>query len=331
MRIVRRSTLVCLATLGIAGASLLLSAPASPAAVQHFTTLPTPPTAKTGGASAITGTSARIQGEVNPEGSSANSDTTYWFQYGTDRGYEHQLPGVPADAGQGTAAVTESVELSSSDEHSGLEPDTTYYYRIVASNDNANTEGGAPQVVYGEGQSFKTPATPPVLGPVAVGAVTQSGATITATLNAEGLATQWELQLGVEQGALSFQAAGNASGTAPEPLAVAVGSLAPGSTHYYKLVAVNPDGAVQSTEGAFTTAPGPAPPPPASSTPPLPFSAIPFPTETGSTTITEPPGKTKSRKLAKAIKTCMKKPKNKRARCEQQARKQDGAAKKRKQ
>jgi hypothetical protein len=296
----------------------------SEGAPHRFLTLPPPPIVITGAASALTGTSATIAGEVDPGSEGQNSDTTYWFQYGTNRAYELQIPSVLGDAGQGKTAVKESVELSSADEHSGLEPNTTYYYRIVASNDNANTEYGAPQLVYGEGKSFRTPATPPVLGPVYVGAVTQGGATITGTVDAEGLATQWELQLGSEPGALSFQAAGNASGTGPEPLTATVGSLAPGSTHYYKLVAVNPDGTVQSAEGSFTTAP--APPPPASPaiiTPQLALSTIPFPVETGNIATEETStGKTlsKAQKLANALKACAKKPKHKRAACKRAAR-----------
>jgi hypothetical protein len=293
-------------------------------APEHFLTLPNPPVALTGEASAVTADSATIGGSVNPGSSGPNSDTTYYFQYGTDTRYSTQTPLVAGDAGQGTSPVPETAGLA------GLEPNTTYYYRIVAIN---NT--GESQVVYGQGKSFKTTGTPPVLGALEVDSVTQSTASFASSLDARGLPTRYELQLGTTPGALENAASGTVETTGAQPLALSVASLAPGVLYYYKLVAVNPDGTVETTEASFATAPAPGAPAPVVG-PVTPVFAVPAavfpPEEAGSTAVTPAPrALTNAQKLANALKTChKKKAKAKRALCERQARKKYKPAKGRK-
>jgi hypothetical protein len=287
---------------------------------QTFLTLPNPPTVRTGETSSVTATSASIAGTVNPgsSGHSAQDDTTYYFQYGPTTSYGAQAPLAPGDAGEGTSAITKEAALN------GLEHGTTYHYRIVATNDNTNT----PQTASGEDQTFTSLSTPPILSGVSVSGVTQSTATITATLYPQGLPTRYELQLGSTPGLLQAEAFGNTAGVLP--LTLTVGSLSPGTLYYYKLIATSLNG-TSEPEGTFTTAPGPG----ASSalvqplTPPLlAIPSIAFPTESGTTTTTTKKALTRAQKLAKALKACMKKPKRKRASCKKQAREKYGAAKK---
>ncbi len=215
-------------------------------APQHFLTLPNPPGVLTGEASEVSAYSAMITGSVNPGSVGVNSDTTYYFQYSTQtRSYNTQIPLTAADVGQGTSPVQEQASLS------GLEPDTTYYYRIVASNDHEN------QVTYGQGKTFKTTATPPVLGAPEASTIGQSTATISTTLNTQGLPAHWELRAAITQGSLNFRAAGNSRSSTAEALTLSLGSLTPGAVYYYKLIAENPDGTVETAEGSFTTLPAP--------------------------------------------------------------------------
>jgi hypothetical protein len=284
-----------------------------------FLTLPNPPTVLTGEASSITTNSAEISGTVNPgsSGHSPQDDTTYYFQYGPTMSYGAQAPG---DAGEGTSPVIETANLS------GLEPGVGYYYRIVATNDNTNT----PQTTYGEDQTFTTLSisTPPILSGVSVSGVTQSSATITATLDPQGLPTRYELQLGSTPGLLQAEAFGNTAGVLP--LTLTVGSLSPGTLYYYKLIATSLNG-TSEPEGTFTTAPGPgtassplAQPP----TPPLlAIPVIAFPAKTGTTTKTTTKALTRAQKLAAALKACRTKSKGKRAGCKRRARKQYASAK----
>jgi phosphodiesterase/alkaline phosphatase D-like protein len=80
---------------------------------------PPAPSATTGDAS-VTGTSASLNGSVNPNG----VNTSYYFEFGTTANYGQQTP--PQGAGSGSAAVTVSASLS------GLTASTTYHYRLVA-------------------------------------------------------------------------------------------------------------------------------------------------------------------------------------------------------
>jgi len=100
-----------------------------------------PPTATTLDASAITSTTATLNGIVNPKGSDAEA----WFQYGTDSNklsnptYVHYL-------GDGTTDVHIETALS------GLTPNTTYYFGVLAYNTMFNTGLSG----YGAVKSFTT-------------------------------------------------------------------------------------------------------------------------------------------------------------------------------
>ena len=209
----------------------------------------------------------------------------------------------------------------------GLEPGQTYHYRIVASNEPA----GTPQATYGEDASFTTTSTPPLLTGVGVTAITQTTATITGSLNPQGLPTRYELLLGTTPGALGLQTAADTS--TPETLNLTVGSLSPSTVYYYRLSATSSDGTVSpAPEGSFTTSPGP----PAGATPGLPalipytpVSAINAKEEAENKKNSKPPALTNKQKLAKALVACHKdKKKSKRAKCERAAHKKYPTAKK---
>ncbi len=278
-----------------------------------FLTPPNPPTATTGEASEVTPESAMVSGTVNPgsSGHSAQDDTTYLFQYGLDTLYGSQAPLAPEDAGEGESPVPATAELED------LEPGTTYHYRIVATNDNS----GTPQTVYGEDKTFTTVSTPPILSGVSVARVEASAATITGTLEPQGLLTRYELQIGATPGQL--QAATTGEATEPTDLALTVNSLSPGTVYYYTLTATNVNGATE-TEGTFATSAGATPANPLTQPPTPSLLAIPgiaFPSEPK----VKPP--TTAQKRAKALKACKKKPRKKRGSCERQARKKYGKSK----
>jgi hypothetical protein len=276
-----------------------------------FLTLPNPPTASTGGATSITPNSAEISGTVNPgsSGHSAQDDTTYYFQYGSDTTYGTQIPLTPGDAGEGESPVPETAILT------GLKHGATYHYRIVATNDNS----GTPQTIYGEDETFTTTPTPPTLSGLTVSNLTQGGASIAAELDPHELNTRYELQVGTTPGMLQSATMGDV--LEPTPLALEVVSLSPGTLYHYVLVASNSNGTTQS-EGTFTTAAASvATNPLAQPTAPqlLATPAISFPHEGGHS---HPP--TNAAKLAAALRACKKKPRGKRAACERQAHRRYG-------
>jgi streptogramin lyase len=121
-----------------------------------FTTPPLPPTALTGGATAISETTATLSAGVNPNGAS----TTYHFDLGATSSYGASWPASDATVGSDSADHTVMTAVA------GLAPGTTYHYRVVARNSTG--------VSYGTDQTFitdiTTPGTPvlptaPVAGP----------------------------------------------------------------------------------------------------------------------------------------------------------------------
>ena len=74
---------------------------------------------------------AIMNGYVYPEGKA----TTYQFEYGKTTSYGSKVPVSPASAGTGVVwqAVSQSV--------TGLEPETTYHYRLVATNSSGTIQG----------------------------------------------------------------------------------------------------------------------------------------------------------------------------------------------
>jgi hypothetical protein len=83
------------------------------------------PTVTTGPATQITTTTATLTGTINPEG----GDFPSYFEYGPSNSYGMRAPaGSTLDPGSGTTAVPVSVNIT------GLLPNTTYHYQLVAQN-----------------------------------------------------------------------------------------------------------------------------------------------------------------------------------------------------
>ncbi len=95
------------------------------------------PTVTTGSATNITSNSATLNGTVNPNGIATGA----FFQYGTSTAYLNTTPSQII--GSGTSNVNVSANLT------GLSPNATYNFRIVATNSCGGT-------VFGDPQSFKT-------------------------------------------------------------------------------------------------------------------------------------------------------------------------------
>ena len=94
---------------------------ASEGVEQTFTTVASAkPTVVTGSASGALTESLTLSGSVNPNG----SDAKYWFEYGTTTAYGRKT--ALLDAGSGTDAVQASATLT------GLKPDTSYLFRLMA-------------------------------------------------------------------------------------------------------------------------------------------------------------------------------------------------------
>jgi uncharacterized protein YegL len=105
-----------------AGAAVISDTAAQPTAGKPIVT--------TGNAKSITDDSAVLNGTVNPNG----SETTVYFEYGRDTSYGWRTG--DANAGSGTLSVPVM-----STPVTGLLPNTTYHFRLVANNSNGNSNG----------------------------------------------------------------------------------------------------------------------------------------------------------------------------------------------
>jgi hypothetical protein len=91
---------------------------------------PAPPQATTGGATAVTQTTATLNATANPEGAEITSCT---LDYGSGTVTEHGVSCAVVGSGSSTLPVSAPI--------SGLTPNTTYHFKIVVKNGNGSGEG----------------------------------------------------------------------------------------------------------------------------------------------------------------------------------------------
>ncbi len=98
------------------------------------------PTVTTGGVVHTTYSTSILTGYVDDHGQLTN----FVFEYGPNASYGLQTPLAPAGSGTSSVKVSQAI--------TGLRPDTTYHYRIVAASPGGTVKGGD--------RSFKTPKIP---------------------------------------------------------------------------------------------------------------------------------------------------------------------------
>jgi hypothetical protein len=120
---------------------VLLAAFASSAfAASTLAAAPPLPAASTGGVSSVTPSSAVLHGALDAKA----QPTNYVFQYGTTKSYGAQTPLAPGGRAPSTIQVSQAI--------GGLQANTTYHYRILATSASGSTPG--------VDRSFKTPKVP---------------------------------------------------------------------------------------------------------------------------------------------------------------------------
>src|SRR5439155_1384117 len=112
-----------------ATATATATATVTPTATPTATATATPsPAVTTNPATNVASVSATLNGSVNPRGST----TTVYFQWGTTTSYGHTTP-MQTQTGNTYRNVTANI--------SGLTRNTTYHFRIVATNSAGNRRG----------------------------------------------------------------------------------------------------------------------------------------------------------------------------------------------
>jgi hypothetical protein len=194
----------------------------------------TAPAVATGTAGNITGTSATLNGTVNPNG----RGTTLDFEYGTTTKYGSKTPTQNLGSGTSTENVSASV--------SSLKPGTLYHFRVVATSDAGTTNGAD--------QTFFTATGAPVVTTSPASSIGANGARLNGTVNPNGQSTSYHFEYGTttSYGAkTSLQNAG--AGSAARNVSTSISGLAGGTTYHYRLVAVNASGTTFGGDQSFTT------------------------------------------------------------------------------
>jgi NHL repeat len=206
---------------------------------ETFQTETLEPALQSESASALTQTTATLDATIDPN----DQATTYHFEYGTTTAYGTVIPVPDASIGSGYEAVNVGEELA------GLQPGTTYHYRVIAS--NASSPAGG---TIGADQMFTTPPLqPPVVSTGQAVSVGQSTATLTGTIDTQGFQTDYEFDLGTDTsyGTRIFGNAGSEPGI--QTFTVALQGLMPGTTYHYRIAAANTFGTVYGVDVTFTT------------------------------------------------------------------------------
>jgi hypothetical protein len=209
-------------------------------ATQNFAITPQiAPTAVTGAASALTQTAATLNATVNPNGGEVSECK---FQYGTSTSYGSSATCTPSP-GSGTSPVAVSASVA------GLAANTTYHFRIVATNAGGTSNGSD--------QAFKTLPPPPTVVTGAASAVTQSSATLNASVNPNGGEVgecKFEYGTSTTYGSSATCTPSPGSVTSPVAVAAAVGSLSANTTYHFRITATNAGGTGTGSDQTFTTA-----------------------------------------------------------------------------
>jgi hypothetical protein len=204
----------------------------------------------------------KLEGEVNPNG----VETTYRFEYGLADCASNPCTGVPAlgaGIGEGTTSVPVFQEVT------GLAVNTTYHYRIVAS----NSEGTG----ISTDRTFTTAPNPPVVVTTPF-TETAGGFELNGTVNPNGGETTYHFLFGITEayGALIPEPDATVPGTGISPVAVSqlVTGLPPDVPYHYRLVAENAGGVTMGEDQFFMTPPAAASAEASQPPPVLPLPAI---------------------------------------------------------
>ena len=189
------------------------------------------PVSVTGSAESITTGSAALTGTVNPGGEA----TTYHFEYGTTDAYGLVTPDQNLVAGSDPVDVRATI--------SGLTSNTTYHYRVVATN-ASGSHAGADRTL-----RTATPAAAPSVSSRAATGVGGTGATLVAAVTPRSLATSVRFEYGTSTsyGTSTPEQAIGAGGSAVTVRAVVAG-LRPNTRYNFRAVATSAAGVTRGSQ-----------------------------------------------------------------------------------
>jgi multidrug efflux pump subunit AcrA (membrane-fusion protein) len=202
-----------------------------------FTTASATATVTTGQASAIGSTTATLTGSVNPSALDTSDD----FEYGTSAvALSSSTPAFNDGAGSGSVSVSATLH--------NLKPNTTYEFRLVATNSSGTSDGVE--------ETFTTSAAtkPTVLTGSASGVLTSS-VSLSGSVNPGGSDTKYRFEYGTTIAYGSKTAVVDAgSGTTASQVSATLSGLKPDTEYVFRLVASNKFGTSTGLSEFVTTA-----------------------------------------------------------------------------
>jgi hypothetical protein len=188
----------------------------------------------------ITSTKATLQATINPQ----LADTHYIFEYGPTTTYGTQVPLPPGnDIGESNTNSEQNAAVAIT----GLQPQTTYHFRVVATNSVGSIDG--------HDETFTT-APPIKIDSVFATNVTATAVDLGAKINSEGLAAHYHFEYGtttsyggdapIPDGAIS-------AAEGDQGVAVHVEGLQPSTKYYFRVVATDSFGTEALDAQPFTT------------------------------------------------------------------------------
>jgi hypothetical protein len=206
------------------------------------------PDLSTAAATEVEETTATLNGEVDPAGGSEVQSCE--FEYGETTEYGQTAPCTPATPYGSKTPVSAAI--------SGLNPKTTYHFRLAAANENGVTD-------YTEDGEFHTKGAPTVEAESASNE-TRFTATLSGAINPHGHDTHYQIEY---VDAEHFEKEGGFASPAtektpledigsslePQPVSQEVENLSVGTTYHYRIVASNSGGPVQGPGQTFETLP----------------------------------------------------------------------------
>ena len=196
------------------------------------------PTASTDAATAITTTTATLNGTVNP----ADQSTVVIFQYGLSVEYDGQIT-APQSPLSGTESVAVNADLSN------LTRDENYHFRVVATNSFGTTYGSDQIFITSSAANPPTattnPATNIAVYSVRLNGIVNPGDQSTDALFEYGLTTSYGSQIA----AISSPVEGNAD----IEVSASLTNLLENTEYHFRLVASNATGSSDGADQVFST------------------------------------------------------------------------------
>ena len=177
-------------------------------------------------------------------------DTHYYFEWGPSESYG-QTTAIPPGSDAGSPPGPHPTSISA--EVTGLDPATTYDYRVVASNGAGTTDGA--------NETLETPPSAPLVSE-SVSNVSSDSVLLHGEINPGGSETKYRFEYAAEEvfksnGVYTYDTPIEDAGSGVTYVAVSaqLSHLTPGETYHWRLVAENVEGSIKAGDRTFTTYP----------------------------------------------------------------------------